>query len=64
VNGHAARFGREIEKATARLVAVHQIGECPPVQTWLALYGALALVRNTIEALDREDATESAEDVG
>ncbi len=55
MNVHAARFGREIEKATARLVAVAQAGECSSVQAYLALYGGLALVRNTIAGLGRED---------
>ncbi len=52
---HAARFGREIEKATARLVAVSQAGECSPVEAYLALYGGLALVCTTIAELGRED---------
>ncbi len=45
MNVHAARFGREVEQATARLVAVAQAGGCPPVEAYLALYGGLALVR-------------------
>ncbi len=51
MNVHAARFGREVEQATARLVAVAQAGECPPVEAYLALYGGLALVRSTIAGL-------------
>ncbi len=55
MNVHAARFGREVEKATARLVAVTQARECSPVEAYLALYGSLALVRNTMTELGRED---------
>ncbi len=55
MNAHAARFGKEIEKATVRLVAVAQAGECSPVEACLALYGSLALVRNTIVRLGREE---------
>ncbi len=61
MNVHVARFGRDIERATARLVANQQIGACPTVQAYLALYGAMALVRNAIEGLDREDAEANRE---
>ncbi len=61
MNAHAARFGREVERATTRLVAVAQAGECSPVEAYLALYAGLALVRNTIAGLRREDTSADGE---
>ncbi len=55
MNAHAARFGREIERATARLVAVARAGDCSRVEAYLALYGGLALLRNSIAGLGRQD---------
>jgi len=52
VNAHVTRFGEDIERATKRLVANQQIGDCPTVQAYLALYGGIALMRNGIEALE------------
>ncbi len=61
MNVHAARFGREVEQATARLVAVAQAGQCSPVEAYLALHGGLALVRNTIAELGHEDTNADGE---
>jgi len=56
VNAHVARFGEDIERATRRLIANQQLGDCPTVQTYLALYGGMALMRNAIEGLERDEA--------
>ena len=51
MNGHVVRFGHEIEEARARLLDRTQLGECPAVQAYLALYGGIALMRNGIAVL-------------
>ena len=56
MNAHVTRFGEDIERATKRLVANQQIGDCPTVQAYLALYGGMALMRNAIEGLERDKA--------
>lgn len=61
MNAHVVRFGQEIEEARARLLYRTHRGECPAVQTYLALYGGIALMRGGIEALDSRHAEEERE---
>jgi hypothetical protein len=51
VNAHVVRFGQEVEEARARLLYRQQRGECSAVETYLALYGGMAIMRSGIEAV-------------